>query len=141
MADVKWRLSNDGKTVTAGGKTYSLSAFQKQFSTIVNKGNTVVGPNALKFDSGTAVSRNKSVQQVSAKTADEAKAKADKKAAKKAASSLKAAKTPVKGKAAEAARTAAKKRAAATAPTARSSGQKYTLRGGAGGGMFGIKNR
>jgi len=29
---VKFTLSKDGKTITAGGKTYSLSAFKSQFT-------------------------------------------------------------------------------------------------------------
>ena len=127
MAEKKnFRFSNDEKTVTIGGKTYSKAAFKSQFA-IVNQAGLkgVAEPKA-----------GKSVKQISAKTADEAKAKYNKKAVKKAASSLKAAKTPVKTTAAAKAREAAKKRATLTAPSKRSSGQRFTLRGGGAGGAF-----
>ena len=127
MAEKKsFRFSNDEKTVTIGGKTYSKASFKSQFAVVSQAGlKGVAEPKA-----------GKSVKQVSAKTADEAKAKYNKKAAKKAASSIKAASKPVKTTAAAKAREAAKKRAAATAPSARSSGQKFTLRGGGAGGAF-----
>ena len=140
MAEVKWRLSSDGKTVIAGGKTYSLSAFKKQFTNIDNSSKNVRGSNAIQFGSGTADTRSgatvKKVSSSTAKTADEAKSKYEKKAAKKAASSIKAASKPVKTAAAAKAREAAKKRAALTAPNKRSSGQKFTIRGGGAGGAF-----
>lgn len=36
MPRVNWEISKDGKTVTVGKKTYSMSAFKNQFTDIVN---------------------------------------------------------------------------------------------------------
>ena len=143
MAEVKWKVSKDGKTVTVGGKTYSIAAFKSQFAGIEKNSGSgfrqISGPGMFEPGAtgiaGTKIGA-KPVKQVSAKTADEAKSRYEKKAAKKAASSLKDAKKPVKTAAAAKAREAAKKRATLTAPSKRSSGQKFTLRGGGAGGAF-----
>lgn len=170
MAEVNWKVSKDGKTVTAGGKTYSLSAFKKQFAGAEQiSGNgfskQIAGPGMFEPGSkGTASPRigAGAVKQVSAKTADEAKASADKKSAKKAASSLKAASKPSTSSSADAARAAAAKRATTTAPSSRTAAQNiaisrttggiagkgaravnpvYRMMGGAGGGLGMPENR
>ena len=168
--EVSWKVSKDGKTVSAGGKTYSMKAFKSQFKDIsqVNPANTssrqVSGESMLAAGKyGYAIKTDKTVQQVSAKTADEAKASADKKAAKRAASSLKAANKPSVSANADAARKVAAQRAAKTAPSSRTPAQNLAISrttggisgagaknvnkiyrpmgGGAGGGLLGNKQR
>lgn len=34
MADIRWKVSEDGKTIVIGGKSYSKSAFESQFKNI-----------------------------------------------------------------------------------------------------------
>lgn len=40
---ISWKVSKDGKTVTAGGKTYSVDAFKNQFSNIYSPITTASG--------------------------------------------------------------------------------------------------
>lgn len=73
MAQVKWKVSQDGKTVTAVGKTYSVDAFANLYKSIDSE--YVSGRNALKPGAtGVATEIGKGVKKVAA-SPDEARAK------------------------------------------------------------------
>lgn len=73
MAKIRWEVSKDGKTVKAGGKTYSVDAFRNQFKSIDSP--FVTGSNALlPGNVGSAEETTKSVKKV-ASSPDEARAK------------------------------------------------------------------
>ena len=83
MAKMEWRVSKDGKTVTAGGQTYSISAFANQFTNI--RGEFFTGKNALEAGkSGSAEPSGKKVVTPKVDSSPEkAKSRAEKKRYKK----------------------------------------------------------
>ena len=73
MAKIRWEVSKDGKTVTDGGKTYSIDSFKNLFTKIDSP--FTMGQNALTAGNvGSAERTSKPVKQVTAGP-DEARAK------------------------------------------------------------------